>query len=101
MSGRVISPGIVEQLGRQQPVDDRPAGCIGHGNASCLQSPEESRSEEHTSELQSLMRISYAVFCLKKKNQRAVKQRNTVAHTHSYIERESTQTTQSQIDVTL
>src|SRR3546814_1420872 len=29
-----------------------------------------SRSEEHTSELQSLMRISYAVFCLKKKKQR-------------------------------
>src|SRR3546814_12824084 len=28
------------------------------------------RSEEHTSELQSLMRISYAVFCLKKKNNR-------------------------------
>src|SRR3546814_2212223 len=28
----------------------------------------ESRSEEHTSELQSLMRISYAVFCLKKKH---------------------------------
>src|SRR3546814_6178896 len=30
-------------------------------------SPESLRSEEHTSELQSLMRISYAVFCLKKK----------------------------------
>src|SRR3546814_5471057 len=29
------------------------------------------RSEEHTSELQSLMRISYAVFCLKKKNYEA------------------------------
>src|SRR3546814_9730879 len=29
-------------------------------------SPDEGRSEEHTSELQSLMRISYAVFCLKK-----------------------------------
>src|SRR3546814_9401266 len=29
---------------------------------------DEQRSEEHTSELQSLMRISYAVFCLKKKN---------------------------------
>src|SRR3546814_1816717 len=29
---------------------------------------EENRSEEHTSELQSLMRISYAVFCLKKKS---------------------------------
>src|SRR3546814_5447796 len=34
--------------------------------ASCSTSA--SRSEEHTSELQSLMRISYAVFCLKKKN---------------------------------
>src|SRR3546814_10068394 len=31
------------------------------------------RSEEHTSELQSLMRISYAVFCLKKKNQNTPK----------------------------
>src|SRR3546814_6182261 len=36
------------------------------------QTPEgAARSEEHTSELQSLMRISYAVFCLKKKNQRS------------------------------
>src|SRR3546814_4965055 len=33
------------------------------------QGPFASRSEEHTSELQSLMRISYAVFCLKKKKQ--------------------------------
>src|SRR3546814_11577442 len=32
------------------------------------QEPGSRRSEEHTSELQSLMRISYAVFCLKKKN---------------------------------
>src|SRR3546814_7190114 len=31
-----------------------------------IRSPKSSRSEEHTSELQSLMRISYAVFCLKK-----------------------------------
>src|SRR3546814_7504324 len=35
------------------------------------------RSEEHTSELQSLMRISYAVFCLKKKKQEA-KHSNTI-----------------------
>src|SRR3546814_10367277 len=34
--------------------------------AACRKT-ENSRSEEHTSELQSLMRISYAVFCLKKK----------------------------------
>src|SRR3546814_10747941 len=32
------------------------------------------RSEEHTSELQSLMRISYAVFCLKKKNNQHTRQ---------------------------
>src|SRR3546814_3994638 len=34
--------------------------------------PGNRRSEEHTSELQSLMRISYAVFCLKKKKQRII-----------------------------
>src|SRR3546814_7487349 len=36
----------------------------------------ERRSEEHTSELQSLMRISYAVFCLKKKKKQHKKQQN-------------------------
>src|SRR3546814_4673327 len=36
--------------------------------ADSSHSPVNARSEEHTSELQSLMRISYAVFCLKKKN---------------------------------
>src|SRR3546814_8336041 len=35
-----------------------------------LGAPRDRRSEEHTSELQSLMRISYAVFCLKKKKTR-------------------------------
>src|SRR3546814_993736 len=38
------------------------------------------RSEEHTSELQSLMRISYAVFCLKKKNAKAI------AHIHVLLD---------------
>src|SRR3546814_6356357 len=38
--------------------------------------PSPNRSEEHTSELQSLMRISYAVFCLKKKK-RTKKNNNT------------------------
>src|SRR3546814_6519816 len=37
----------------------------------------ENRSEEHTSELQSLMRISYAVFCLKKKKKHYDKKINT------------------------
>src|SRR3546814_3654988 len=41
---------------------DRPAGQEGG-----------ERSEEHTSELQSLMRISYAVFCLKKKKKKSIR----------------------------
>src|SRR3546814_8123526 len=40
------------------------------------------RSEEHTSELQSLMRISYAVFCLKKKKE---KQNNNIEPTETEI----------------
>src|SRR3546814_10564614 len=38
------------------------------------------RSEEHTSELQSLMRISYAVFCLKKKNKKKSTLYTTITH---------------------
>src|SRR3546814_6773854 len=43
--------------------------CIRHGACDDIAFPVagDGRSEEHTSELQSLMRISYAVFCLKKK----------------------------------
>src|SRR3546814_1782206 len=42
--------------------------CTASGIAGCQPPPDSTiRSEEHTSELQSLMRISYAVFCLKKK----------------------------------
>src|SRR3546814_7443535 len=42
---------------------------IWYGGERVASSELEERSEEHTSELQSLMRISYAVFCLKKKPQ--------------------------------
>src|SRR3546814_10468420 len=44
-------------------------------NGKALELLDQARSEEHTSELQSLMRISYAVFCLKKKTNR-----NTIKH---------------------
>src|SRR3546814_3800170 len=55
-----------------------PSGIISVREQSCASSrasspPEtftSARSEEHTSELQSLMRISYAVFCLKKKKKK-------------------------------
>src|SRR3546814_4164225 len=40
------------------------------------------RSEEHTSELQSLMRISYAVFCLKKKKERTHNKQKEKTKTH-------------------
>src|SRR3546814_1834274 len=66
------------------PIGDRRGRIIAFGGraldadapAKYLNSPE--RSEEHTSELQSLMRISYAVFCLqKKKNKQQTQQHNT------------------------
>src|SRR3546814_13180287 len=41
---------------------------LGHLIQNAIEASPPTRSEEHTSELQSLMRISYAVFCLKKKN---------------------------------
>src|SRR3546814_6474077 len=56
---------IVADLGRKRG-DQHQRTIQQVGNASLVGL--QSRSEEHTSELQSLMRISYAVFCLKKKN---------------------------------
>src|SRR3546814_8207596 len=72
-SGHAAGAGHVEGLG-----DDRPAGphdCLGGGVGIVdrdVGGPRRRsrRSEEHTSELQSLMRISYAVFCLKKKKKK-------------------------------
>src|SRR3546814_8742055 len=46
---------------------------IARGNIAAAVCSASFRSEEHTSELQSLMRISYAVFCLKKKKQHTKK----------------------------
>src|SRR3546814_5529398 len=53
-SGRTLRAGAAPSGGRRLG--------LGRGGAAAPR-----RSEEHTSELQSLMRISYAVFCLKKK----------------------------------
>src|SRR3546814_9934221 len=44
--------------------------CQAHGKVVAALFEHANRSEEHTSELQSLMRISYAVFCLKKKKKK-------------------------------
>src|SRR3546814_10232351 len=57
--------------GSVRPGDERGADLARAGGAG-----EGRRSEEHTSELQSLMRISYAVFCLKKKKKRKRIDRN-------------------------
>src|SRR3546814_6100186 len=52
-----IAPALPQAVAPAQAESTDPASNVGIG-----------RSEEHTSELQSLMRISYAVFCLKTKN---------------------------------
>src|SRR3546814_7791425 len=67
---------VIELIGTANPP--------GHREAAVGQMLEKGqfgeRSEEHTSELQSLMRISYAVFCLKKKK---TKQNDTSTEQHS------------------
>src|SRR3546814_3021421 len=62
--GRGVEDGGTARSPRLPPVPD--AGQSGHA----LGDEVGGRSEEHTSELQSLMRISYAVFCLKKNKTR-------------------------------
>src|SRR3546814_9342683 len=51
----------------------QPAAPIADSISHCPDASTRHRSEEHTSELQSLMRTSYAVFCLKKKKKRDYK----------------------------
>src|SRR3546814_6457239 len=60
--------GLLRDAGHSNAVPgQRRRGRLEHGGES---GPLPHRSEEHTSELQSLMRISYAVFCLKKKKKK-------------------------------
>src|SRR3546814_10352874 len=65
-------------------------GCCAGTDPRIASGARTSRSEEHTSELQSLMRISYAVFCLKKKRQKKHKKASTK------IYRQHTQNRQAQ-----
>src|SRR3546814_4524512 len=66
-----LTRGVQSSRRRGRSPDLQPKPPRGEGRAG-------TRSEEHTSELQSLMRISYAVFCLKKKTKKQnKKQRNT------------------------
>src|SRR3546814_1893041 len=65
---RVQAQPVVEQLGLNPQLEGIDLlRAVGIGGQRLL-GVETARSEEHTSELQSLMRISYAVFCLKKKH---------------------------------
>src|SRR3546814_9857077 len=59
---------LMTVIGTIAIVDLRLIGVASKGHRVSLLATD--RSEEHTSELQSLMRISYAVFCLKKKKQK-------------------------------
>src|SRR3546814_4073304 len=69
---RADRPREIAQFGRPRVVVDVDHTAQGKARAFIR------RSEEHTSELQSLMRISYAVFCLKKK-----KRQYTIPHNNS------------------
>src|SRR3546814_9577240 len=66
MTIKTLSPGlgVSPQIG---PADVAALAASGFRSIICNRPDDEERSEEHTSELQSLMRTSYAVFCFKKK----------------------------------
>src|SRR3546814_2321285 len=55
---------------------------VNFANTWLVRMAGEDRSEEHTSELQSLMRISYAVFCLKKKKRQKIRKAKCTKDTH-------------------
>src|SRR3546814_5710622 len=67
-----LPQGSLTHLAMADRLNQMPLGVIGIalGTAILPALSRHIRSEEHTSELQSLMRISYAVFCLKKKKQK-------------------------------
>src|SRR3546814_6085607 len=67
-----VSAGVEEIDGQPAdiPGDEPELGLHGQAEEKIDAAEHRDRSEEHTSELQSLMRISYAVFCLKKKNKK-------------------------------
>src|SRR3546814_10823259 len=64
---RVCSSGFADHISERRQGDGELPRRGGRRRAVAIKRYV-ARSEEHTSELQSLMRISYAVFCLKKKN---------------------------------
>src|SRR3546814_3621086 len=75
-----LPPGLGSHVHWDRRLDSRLAGAlmgiqaikgVEVGDGFDLAATPGSKSEEHTSELQSLMRISYAVFCLKKNNKLA------------------------------
>src|SRR3546814_4900884 len=67
----LVAP-VAQALARLERVTQRLAGSGGGAELGAA-ATDYLRSEEHTSELQSLMRISYAVFCLKKKTVHGMK----------------------------
>src|SRR3546814_8517259 len=116
-----LAPGRRKQAGRQ-PVHrprSHPTGARAAGSCASRDRPQGNgggaswmsrlpkrygdgvRSEEHTSELQSLMRISYAVFCLKKKTTYSkVHTKNTTASSHQYTTIETTTITNTAMNIT-
>src|SRR3546814_7117059 len=67
----------------------------GFEHLHCLMQYLAARSEEHTSELQSLMRISYAVFCLKKKKSQISKKQQQIHQHYKLITIKLDRTTQN------
>src|SRR3546814_10730929 len=96
----VVETGVIGELGgRRRPAvaapvagrraDHPPDVAEAAGDEAGIRQPGDAqddvvaRSEEHTSELQSLMRISYAVFCLKKKKKKQQSNKHDMYRSHT------------------
>src|SRR3546814_7381482 len=73
LDGKRLRLNVTLEAATETFVGPRPADPAATPLPPMTRSSDAGRSEEHTSELQSLMRISYAVFCLKKKQNKSYK----------------------------
>src|SRR3546814_3563023 len=81
-TGGLVCAALTEIPGSSEVLD---AGYVTYSNEAKLASLHVSRSEEHTSELQSLMRNSSAVFCLKKKKKKKIYKKQIKKNKRSQI----------------
>src|SRR3546814_6838957 len=89
---RAVHHAVVDREGAAHQRGDGERAVLHHRARLAGADRQDAKSEEHTSELQSLMRISYAVFCLKKKKTITQKHHTRIQRTHEQNNTKESQT---------